>query len=201
MGRFWCLMFTGIVEEIGTVTAIRKKDGCMRISLSAKLVTQDAQTGDSVSVDGACLTIVETGPAELSFDVMPQTWALTTLKSLTQGSLVNLERAMKADSRFGGHMVSGHVDTVGIIRSRKRVKGQEIVSISIKPEFLKNMILRGSVAVDGVSLTISGIRGGCVSIGLIPHTATATTLGKKTSGSRVNIETDMLAKMAGRQQA
>lgn len=189
-------MFTGIVEEIGEVSAIRQKAGCRRLTLAAKRVTEDTRVGDSISVDGVCLTVAEADKNELSFDIMPQTWALTNLKSLSRGSLVNLERAMKADSRFGGHMVAGHVDAVGVICSRKRQKGQEIVSIRIKPELLKSMILRGSVAVDGISLTVSGIRGGCFSVGLVPHTASATTLGKKTAGSPVNIETDMLVKMA-----
>jgi len=181
---------------MGRVSAVRQKAGCTRLTVEAGLVSLDTRIGDSISLDGVCLTVVEAGRQRLAFDIMPSTLAQTTLKTLRVGSRVNMERAMKADSRFGGHMVSGHVDGVGVIRSKKIFKGQWLVSISVKPFLLKNIFLKGSVAVDGVSLTVSEKKSGCFSVGLIPHTAAVTTLGRKASGSLVNVETDMMRKFA-----
>jgi len=189
-------MFTGIIEEIGTIACAQKRGGCVRLGVEAVQVCQDTEVGDSVSVDGVCLTVVETGPGRFLFDVMPQTVGLSTLKAARPGVRVNLERAMKAQDRIGGHIVSGHVDGIGVIRSRRATGGQKILWIAVSPSLLKYIFLRGSIAVDGVSLTVSGKRSGCFSVSLIPHTATATTLGKKASGSQVNIEVDMMARMS-----
>ncbi len=189
-------MFTGIIEEIGTIVRVQKKGGCVRLGVEAALVRQDTKVGDSVSVDGVCLTVVETGPGRLLFDVMPQTAGLSTLRAARPGMRVNLERAMKAQDRMGGHIVSGHVDGIGVIRSRRAAAGQKTLWIAVPPSLLKYLFLRGSVAVDGVSLTVSGKRGGCFSVSLIPHTAVATTLGRKMSGSQINIEVDMMARMS-----
>lgn len=189
-------MFTGLVEEIGAVKSILPKAGCSRLTVKALTVTEGTKPGDSISVDGVCLTAVEAGKDGLSFDIMPETLQNTALRSLRAGSSVNLERAARADSRIGGHMVSGHIDCIGIVRSRKIFRGQLTLTISIKPSFLKSVYRKGSVAIDGVSLTVAEKKGGCFSVCLIPHTAKATTLGKKTAGNTVNIETDMMAKMA-----
>jgi riboflavin synthase len=189
-------MFTGIIEEVGTIVYVHKKGGCVRLGVEATLVRQDTKAGDSVSVDGVCLTVVAAGSGRLDFDIMPQTINLSTLKAARPGVRVNLERAMKAQDRIGGHMVSGHVDGVGVIRSSRAAAGQKTLWIAVSPSLLKYIFLRGSIAVDGVSLTVSGKRSGCFSVSLIPHTAVATTLGKKGPGSRVNIEVDMMARMS-----
>lgn len=189
-------MFTGIIEEIGTIAFVQKKGGCVRLAIEAARVSEGTKMGDSVSVDGVCLTVVEAGPGRLVFDVMPQTIGLSTLKAARRGARVNCERAMKAQDRFGGHIVSGHVDGVGVIRSRRVTAGQKTFWIAVPPSLLKYIFLRGSIAVDGVSLTVSAKKGGCFSVSLIPHTAGATTLGGKALGSRVNIEVDMIARMS-----
>lgn len=189
-------MFTGIIEEIGTIVSVQKKGGCVRLVVEAARVCQDTKVGDSVSIDGVCLTVVEAGSCRLVFDVMPQTIGLSTLKIARPGRRVNLERAMKAQDRIGGHLVSGHVNGMGVIRLRKIMGGQKTLLIAVVPSLLKYIFLKGSIAVDGVSLTVSGKKGGCFFVSLIPHTAEATTLGGKASGCQVNIEVDMVARMS-----
>ncbi|MDD5019396.1 MAG: riboflavin synthase [Candidatus Omnitrophica bacterium] len=189
-------MFTGIIEEIGTILCVQRRAGCSRLVIEAESVCRDVKIGESVSVDGVCLTVVEADARRLFFDVMPQTLGMSTLRSARPGVRVNLERAVKADSRFGGHLVSGHVDGTGVIRLKKTSGGQKTLSIAVAPALLKYIFLRGSIAVDGISLTVSDKRRGCFSVCLIPHTAQATTLGKKTAGCRVNIEADMIARMS-----
>lgn len=188
-------MFTGLIEEKGKVRLARKQGRCVRLDIVSSKVREDTKIGDSICVNGACLTVASQKGEVLSFDVMPETLASTTLKGLKSGDAVNLERALKVGGRLGGHFVSGHVDTVGVIRS-KRIKGGDLeFRIGLDARSLKCLVPKGSVAVDGVSLTIADVRSGGFSVCLIPHTARETTLADKHSGDKVNIELDMLLKV------
>jgi riboflavin synthase len=187
-------MFTGIVEELGRVRVIRRQGAVVCLCVLAKKVSEDAKIGDSISVNGACLTIVAAKDNLLSFDVMQETFSGTTLKDLRVQEEVNLERALKVGDRVGGHFVTGHVDCVGIIRSRAVVRGNLEYRIALPPRFLKDIVRKGSMAVDGISLTVADIKQGAFSVCIIPHTAGLTTLGKKYPGARVNIELDVLVK-------
>lgn len=187
-------MFTGIIEEIGSIQSIQKGTDAIEISIHAARILEDVKLGDSIAVNGVCLTVTSFDHQQFTVDVMPETIAATTLKTLKRGERVNLERAMAANGRFGGHFVSGHVDGVGKI-VRKSPKGNAVYyEIEAAPELTKLMILKGSVAVDGTSLTIFGTGNGMFTISLIPHTSSHTILGEKTSGDTVNLECDMLAK-------
>jgi riboflavin synthase len=187
-------MFTGIVEEIARVTLMRKQGGLLRLSIEADKACEGTNIGDSISVSGVCLTVVAIKGRELSFDVMSETVNLTTLKNLTFGEKVNLERALVAGNRIGGHFVTGHVNCIGIIRSKKMSRGSLGFEIGVPAKFFKYCIPKGSVAVDGISLTIAYVKRGSFSVCIIPHTAKATTLGFKHSGDKVNVEFDMLSK-------
>lgn len=187
-------MFTGIVEETGRLERLERRGGCAHIFIRAEKVLEGTKIGDSISVSGVCLTVVAVRRGCLVFEVIPRTLAATTLGFLRPGEAVNLERALRAGDRLGGHFVTGHVDCVGVIRSRIFARGNLEFHISIPRVFMKFLIPRGSVAVDGISLTIAGTRGGAFSVSIIPHTASVTTLAKKQSGSRVNVELDMLIK-------
>ena len=189
-------MFTGIIEETGQVKAVRKSGAITRLDILSDKVAEGTKVGDSISVNGVCLTVVSVRVLVLSFDVIGETLGATTLKSLAYGERLNLERALKAGDRMGGHFVSGHVDCVAAIRSRKISKGNLEFQIGVSPKYLKYVIRKGSVAVDGISLTIADIKSGGFSVCIIPHTAKATTLWKKQSGDKVNIEFDMLLKGA-----
>lgn len=187
-------MFTGIIEETGRVKTVRKKGLNRRLEIEAPKILEDARIGDSISVNGACLTIIEIKDKTLSFDAIPETINITTLKDLKSGDTVNLERALKVGDRLGGHFVTGHIDFAGPIRSKRISQGNLEFRISIPAAFLKYVIRKGSVAVDGISLTIADVKSGAFSVCVIPHTVQVTTLGNKQAGDRVNIELDMLAK-------
>lgn len=162
--------------------------------ISATKVLEDVKLGDSISVNGACLTVTKFGTNTFEADVMPETYMATSLKKLQPGSPVNLERAMRADGRFGGHFVSGHVDGTGTIIKKKRCENALYVTIQVPADCIPFIHDRGSIAVDGTSLTVFGVNGNNVTISLIPHTQKATILAEKTVGDQVNIECDMLAK-------
>jgi riboflavin synthase len=187
-------MFTGIVEEVGRVCGIRQKPQLMRIDIEADKVVEETKVGDSIAVNGICLTVVQINKKILSFEAIPETTQLTTLKEWRLRQDVNLERALKVGDRLGGHFVTGHVDGVGVVRSKKISKGSLEFQIGVPLEFLKYLIRKGSIAVDGISLTIARVKGGGFSVCIIPHTASATTLGNTHAGQKVNIELDMLAK-------
>jgi riboflavin synthase len=189
-------MFTGIIEEIGQIKAVRKSGAITRLEILSDKSACGTKVGDSISVNGVCLTVVAVQAGVLSFDVIGETLGATTLKNLIYGERVNLERALKAGDRMGGHFVSGHVDCVAAIRSRKTSKGNLEFHIGIPPKFLRYIVRKGSVAVDGISLTIADIKSGGFSVCIIPHTAKATTLLKKQAGDKVNVEVDMLLKGA-----
>lgn len=187
-------MFTGIVEDKGVVTAIQKDEKSMEITIRSPKIVSDAKLGDSIAVNGVCLTVTHLTNKEITVDVMPETVKATTIHLLKRGDYVNLERAMAAGGRFGGHIVSGHVDGVGTIRSKKPVSNAVYYEIEIPKELLDHCIPRGSVTIDGTSLTIFGVSDTSITISLIPHTYSETILGMKNVGDNVNIETDMLGK-------
>ena len=187
-------MFTGIIEELGSVVAIEEQPDAKRMTFAGPLVTSDVSRGDSIAVNGACLTAVEIENGTFTADVMHETLRLTALGSLTVGSPVNLERAMNAATRFGGHMVLGHVDGVGSIVSREPSSNWEWVTIRIPVELMKYVVLKGSITIDGISLTVNEVTSDTVSFSLIPETLRLTTLGSKGAGDKVNVEVDIMAK-------
>lgn len=197
-------MFTGIVEEVGTILAIDKfPDNAARLHVAGSLVVSDAQLGCSISVNGVCLTVTEFDGSSFCADVMSETLSHTTIGGLTTGVPVNLERAVRVDSRLGGHIVSGHVDCVATVLTRVPSEHWEVFTLGVDPEHARQIALKGSVAVDGVSLTVSGVGSladgtDTFSVSLIPTTLAETTLGDADVGGRVNIETDVLAKYVQR---
>lgn len=187
-------MFTGIIEEKGTVMQIRQTGDAIVMKLAAQKILADVHEGDSIAVNGVCLTVTGFDSRSFSVDLMPETVRNTSLRDLAAGDQVNLERAMAAAGRFGGHFVSGHVDGIGKIRSRRPEHNAVYYEIEVGKELRKYMILKGSVAVDGASLTIFGLTNDSFTISLIPHTVKETIIGDKGPGDIVNIECDMLAK-------
>jgi riboflavin synthase len=187
-------MFTGIIEELGTVTHIEKQLDAKRITIEGPLVTSDIKRGDSISVSGACLTAVELVGDKFTADVMDETLKMTSLDGLKVGDKVNLERAMNASTRFGGHMVLGHVDGVGIIRSRDLSEHWEWVRVEVPAPLMRYIVLKGSITIDGVSLTVNEIGDDFIGLSLIPETLRLTTLGSKRAEDKVNLEVDIMAK-------
>lgn len=187
-------MFTGIIEDQGKVTSIKKDANSMEITISTPKIVSDARLGDSIAVNGVCLTITHFNKDEMTVDVMPETVKATTIHELKLGDFVNLERAMSANGRFGGHLVSGHVDGVGTIKSKRPVSNAVYIEIEIAKELLTNCIPKGSITIDGTSLTLFHVTDSSITVSLIPHTYTETILGRKGVGEKVNIETDMLGK-------
>jgi riboflavin synthase len=187
-------MFTGIIEELGRVVAIEEQLDAKRITIEGPIVTSDASRGDSIAVCGACLTAVELEGGQFTADVMNETLRLTNLEQLKVGDPVNLERAMNAATRFGGHMVLGHVDGVGTVVSREPSDNWEWVRLSIPEDLTKYVVLKGSITIDGISLTVNEIIGNVLGFSLIPETLRLTTLGSKQPGDKVNIEVDVMAK-------
>ncbi|OGX61643.1 MAG: riboflavin synthase subunit alpha, partial [Paenibacillus sp. RIFOXYA1_FULL_44_5] len=188
-------MFTGIIEEIGKIKQIQRQGQAMLITISAQKVLTDVKLGDSIAVNGVCLTVVHYLANEFSVDVMPETFRLTGLRHLSSGSPVNLERAMQMNGRFGGHIVQGHVDAVGTIRSREIEENAVYFRIEPeKPEILKYVIAHGSITLDGISLTVVETDETSLSVSIIPHTLAQTVLQVKKPGDQVNMECDVLAK-------
>lgn len=187
-------MFSGIVEEKGSVAKIQRKENLIVLSVQAKNVLKGIKIGDSISVDGACLTVTKMKGRIVDFDIMKETIDKTTLKFLRVGSHVNLEGALRVNDRLGGHFVSGHVDGVGIIQKRTSMANYESFQIAIPKSLAKYLAPKGSVCVDGISLTLGEVRQNVFKIYIIPHTLKVTTLGSKRAGDHVNIETDLLAK-------
>ncbi|MFF5829816.1 riboflavin synthase [Streptomyces bacillaris] len=191
-------MFTGIVEELGEVTAVEQLDDASRFRLRGPLVTEGAKHGDSIAVNGVCLTVVETGDGEFTADVMAETLKRSGLGALTTGSRVNLERPMALGGRLGGHIVQGHVDGTGTIVERTPSEHWEIVKVSLPPELTRYVVEKGSITVDGVSLTVVEAAADFFTISLIPTTLALTTLGHKQPGDPVNLEVDVIAKYVER---
>lgn len=191
-------MFTGIVEELGSVKALRREGGSARLTLSAKTVLSGTVLGDSISVNGVCLTVVDMTAAEFSADVAVETLNVTNLGDLKIGARVNLERALQLSARIGGHLVSGHVDAVGRIRSKREEGNGWRIFIDAPESILRYVIRKGSIAVDGISLTVADTDSTGFSVAMIPHTAKLTTLGYKTAGDSVNLEVDIIGKYVER---
>ncbi|WP_308120252.1 riboflavin synthase [Streptomyces bambusae] len=191
-------MFTGIVEELGEVTAVEQLAEASRFRLRGPLVTEGAKHGDSIAVNGVCLTVVETAGGEFTADVMQETLHRSSLGALAAGSRVNLERPMALGGRLGGHLVQGHVDGTGEILSRTPSEHWEIVKISLPAALSRYVVEKGSITVDGVSLTVVEAAADYFTISLIPTTLALTTLGIKQSGDPVNLEVDVLAKYVER---
>jgi riboflavin synthase len=191
-------LFTGIIEELGTIKSINKGNETIVLTISAEKVLQDVNLGDSIAVNGVCLTVTSYNTNHFTVDVMPETFRSSTLKRLNNRSTVNLERAMAAGGRFGGHFVSGHVDGTGEIIEKRPEKNAIYYTISLPDHLMRYFMLKGSVCIDGTSLTIFDVTKNTITISLIPHTADHTVLGKKGPGDLVNIECDMLAKYVSR---
>ncbi len=187
-------MFTGIVEETGRVIALKRRKNLCVLNLGVKKVGRDLRLGESLAVNGVCLTVTKKKRGAIDFDIMQETIASTTLRNLKPGDRVNLERALTAQSRFGGHFVTGHVDGQGMVSAR--VKKPNHVELRIKPplDLLRYVVPKGSICLDGVSLTVGKVAKTEFSVYLIPYTLKETTLGKLKAGDKINIETDILAK-------
>ena len=197
-------MFTGIVEETGIVRSFKEQDQAWRLVVEAKLILDDVKLGDSVSINGCCLTIVAIEGPCLSFDLLEESIRKTSIKSVSTGSLVNLERALLPTSRMGGHIVSGHVDGLGTIRSIEQKDKDTIIEISPAESdlaALKYVVPKGCITLDGISLTIYSVNESSFSVWLIPHTLEVTNLHSKSIGDPINIEYDMIAKYLEKLQA
>lgn len=187
-------MFTGIVEEKGKVKQVKRNRSSLTLVIEGEIVTSDVSIGDSISVNGVCLTVTSFGDGWFSVDVIPETYRGSSLANVMHGSEVNLERAMSAAGRFGGHFVSGHVDAVGTIERIWNEANARYIHIVIPEQGLSYIALKGSICVDGTSLTVFDLKENGFVISLIPETRRATVLGEKKQGDIVNVEYDMLAK-------
>jgi riboflavin synthase len=192
-------MFTGIVEELGRVRAIHPREGGARVEIDATTVLTDASIGDSIAVNGCCVTVVELGDGWWAADAVIETLERTALGALEAGKHVNLERPLRLADRVGGHLVQGHVDAVGRIAARTPLPdGSTRFTFSAPPDVLRYVVEKGSVAVDGISLTVAAVDSGTFDVAVIPHTLAVTTLGHKDTDAPVNIEVDLMAKYVER---
>ena len=206
-------MFTGIVEELGHVVRLETVEDCARLTVEAPTVTQDASLGDSISVNGCCLTVAAVHGSTFTADLMAETLTRTTLGSQAPGDPVNLERALRATDRLGGHIVQGHVDATAEVLDRSHGEHWDLLRVGLPQEIARYVAVKGSVALDGVSLTVVDVEdaqrdapdasptpgaGASLSVGLIPETLRRTTLGTRRPGERVNLEVDVMAKYAER---
>ena len=191
-------MFTGIVEEIGTVAAVAPGEGAVVLEVVAATVLEDAHPGDSIAVNGVCLTVVELTERSFTADVMAETLQRSSLGSVAPGSAVNLERAARLDSRIGGHLVQGHVDATGVVRSIEPTPRWTVVAVQLPPGLTRYVVEKGSITIDGASLTVVGVDGDTFTVALIPTTLEHTTLGSLRVGDLVNIEVDAIAKYVER---
>ena len=187
-------MFTGLIEETGKVSSLRRGGNSSFIRIQAEKVLEGTVTGDSIAVNGVCLTVTEMGGGWFQADVMNETLARSSLGSLKPGDPVNLERAMAAGGRFGGHIVSGHIDGTGTVTDIKNDGIAVWYTITAEPQILRYIVEKGSVALDGISLTVAKVTAESFSVSVIPHTAEVTTLSKRKTGDKINIENDIIGK-------
>jgi len=187
-------MFTGIVQHLGVVNAVRKSGGSLVLEVDAGPVAADADIGDSICISGVCLTVTATSPGALSFDVIGETLAMSTLGELREGDDVNCEPSLRPADRLGGHFVTGHIDGVATLRGKTETPDEVRMRFTASRDLTDMMILKGSVALDGVSLTLTDVGEGVFAVALIPHTLEVTTLGALAPGERVNVETDLIGK-------
>ncbi len=193
-------MFTGIVEETGRVVAFARGPAAWSLQIAATRVPAGVAVGDSVAVNGCCLTVTRFDAANLWFDVLEETRRLTNFADLAAGGSVNLERSLRADGRLGGHFVTGHIDTLGQIEVFEARGADHYLRVNAPPEFVRYLAYKGSVAIDGISLTVAEVDGPAFAVWLIPHTLQVTNLGGRAAGQRVNLEYDLLAKYVERQR-
>jgi riboflavin synthase len=191
-------MFTGLVESEGIITRTERVSDGMRLEVYAPEFGRDMAIGDSIAVDGACLTVAKFIRGAFMVDVSSETLARTTLAELRQGSKVNLERALRLSDRLGGHLVTGHVDGIGTLVMRHPAGNSTVYQFAVPRELMEYVVPKGSIAVDGISLTIAQTRADGFAAAVVPHTESATTLGAKPTGSKVNVEVDMMAKYVKR---
>jgi riboflavin synthase len=187
-------MFTGIVEELGNISQIKKTDTGKQFTITAKAIMDDLKVGDSVSVNGVCLTVTTYDESSFNLDLVKETLKKSNLGDLKKENFVNLERAITLSTRLGGHILQGHVETVGVIMDKVPSGDGATLSVGIDPGFMRYCISKGSIALDGVSLTIASMSENIIKIALIPHTLEMTTLGLKDVGDSLNIETDIIGK-------
>ncbi len=191
-------MFTGIIEEVGIVRSITKGSLSAILNISCEKVLEDTRVGDSIAVNGVCLTVTSLEESSFTADVMAETLRRSSLGELVKGSKVNLERAMQLNGRFGGHIVSGHIDGTGTILSTKKEGNATWVEVGTSPEILRFIIQKGSITIDGISLTVAKLTDKSFSVSIIPHTGSETTLLTKKIGSVVNLENDIVGKYVER---
>jgi riboflavin synthase len=192
-------MFTGIVEELGTIRSVTPNATGCRLEVAASVVLEDAHIGDSISLNGCCLTVVALQTDAYVVDAVEETLRMTTLGSLQPGERVNLERSVRLADRLGGHLVQGHVDGLGtLLRQEPQADGSLMLTFGSPSDVLRYVVYKGSIAVDGVSLTVAGLDATSFSVAIIPHTQAVTTLGFRRPGDRVNIETDVIARYVER---
>ena len=187
-------MFTGLIEEVGALWAVRRGAHSSVLSIGAGTILDDLKVGDSVAVNGVCLTVTGMGAGSFDADVMPETLRRSNLGDLRPGDRVNLERALRLDSRLGGHLVAGHVDGTGVVSDRRQEDNAVWFTVAAAPEILRYVIEKGSIAVDGVSLTVAYVDEAVFKVSVIPHTQEETTLLGKRVGAVVNLENDLIAK-------
>lgn len=187
-------MFTGIIEEIGTITAVQKGAKSIRLTIKADMIFEDMKLGDSIAVNGVCLTVTDFRQNTFSADVMNETLSRSDLGRLSAGSRVNLERAMQANGRFGGHIVSGHIDGTGEIIRKEHDDNAVWLTVTAPEEIMKYIVEKGSVTIDGVSLTVARVSDRHFAVSIIPHTGKATILLDKKPGDTVNLEIDIIGK-------
>jgi riboflavin synthase len=195
-------MFTGLVEELGTVAALLRKGRktpTLQLTIKGPLVAQDAKIGDSIAINGCCLTVIKKSKGLLTFEAGDETLSRTNLGRLARGSRINLERSLAVGDRLGGHLVAGHIDAQGTLLKRRDESDWSSMVFGAPPKLMRQMASKGSVAVDGVSLTLVDVEPNWFSVAVIPHTLKHTTLGGLKVGEQVNIETDLLAKYVERQ--
>ncbi len=187
-------MFTGIIEELGKVSAIESQPDAIRLTISCGKVLSDLKRGDSISCSGTCLTAIDIDGNSFTADVMLETLKCSSLSEVKVGDVINLERAMQHETRFGGHIVQGHVDGVGEVISREKSDNWDWVRVRIPADLMKYVVMKGSITIDGISLTVNELGDDHIAVSLIPETLEVTTLGYKQPGDKVNVEADVLAK-------
>ena len=190
-------MFTGIVEELGKIESIKNKGG-LSYTISSQIVLDDLEIGDSIAVNGVCLTVTRKTTKTFTIQLVDETLNKSNLGDMKLGNKVNLERSMKLSDRFGGHIVQGHIETIGVILDKQVEKNEVRLFVGLDPEWMRFCIPKGSITLDGVSLTIAAINGNIIEIALIPHTMENTTLGIKNKSDTLNIETDIIGKYIDR---
>ena len=195
-------MFTGIVEETGIVEGIKPSANSIQLTVGARVCVRGLKIGDSVAVNGCCLTVAKLASRSkhrlIQFDLLRETWERTNLRFARPGSLVNLERSLRANDRLGGHFVTGHIDAVGRILRWERAGRDHVLEVVAPPDVMRYVILKGSIAVDGISLTVAAVRKKSFRVWIIPHTAEVTALREREVGDAVNLEADLLGKYAER---